>query len=119
MLELIERRLEDEDEERQYLWARDQYSAPSPVAAPAEALPPAPAVAPASPPAPASAPAEAEFLDAREAADLLGTTVKGLEGLRRRGTGPAYIQLGKRIRYRRADLLRTVQETVQGKPSKP
>jgi hypothetical protein len=76
--------------------------------------------APERPRPPTHAPdGQAEFLDVRAAAALLGTTPKALEGMRRRGTGPAYVRHGKRVRYRRADLLSTVQETVQGVPSKP
>lgn len=70
------------------------------------------APAPASPPERAPAPA-AEYLDTREAAALLGVSVKTLEGLRRRGGGPPFVRVGKVVRYRRAELERTVQGTVQ------
>jgi len=113
--ELLERRLEVEEWEREWRAAHAEYAAPAP---PARAAPPAPA--PASPPVPAPAPGEPEYLDVRQAARLLGTSVRSLEGMRRRGTGPAYVRHGKRVRYRRSDLLQgTVQNTGQGKPSKP
>ncbi|HTV19628.1 MAG TPA: helix-turn-helix domain-containing protein [Polyangiaceae bacterium] len=61
-------------------------------------------------PAPASAtPVEQpEFLDTRAAATLLGMTPKALESLRARGRGPAFVQIGRSIRYRREELLQGV-----------
>jgi hypothetical protein len=35
---------------------------------------------------------------------LLSLTVKGLEGMRAKGTGPKFLRVGGRIRYRRSDL---------------
>jgi len=46
----------------------------------------------------------AEYLSPREAAEVLGLTVKGLEGMRATGRGPKYVKIGGRVRYRRGDL---------------
>lgn len=67
-----------------------------------------PLVAPANDvPAP-DAPAP-EYLTTREAAALLGVSVKGLEALRARSEGPPFIRLGRAVRYRRDDLLRAAK----------
>lgn len=61
---------------------------------------------PEQPPAKYEAPKAAgpEYLSTAEAAALLGMTVKGLEGMRAKGTGPKFFRVGGRIRYRRSDL---------------
>jgi hypothetical protein len=46
-----------------------------------------------------------EYLTRKEAALLLGCSVKGLEGMRKKGTGPRFVQIGGCIRYRRSDLV--------------
>jgi hypothetical protein len=51
--------------------------------------------------APASLP---EYLTTQEVAALLGLSVKGLEGMRGKGTGPAFVKIGGRIRYPRSGL---------------
>lgn len=100
---------------------RDELAgAPANDVAPAHA-PAAPASAP---PVPAHAAELPEFLTPKEAAALARTTVKGLEGLRRRKKGPPYTTRGKRrILYPRDEFRRwlqtTVRDTVQGEPSKP
>jgi hypothetical protein len=40
-----------------------------------------------------------EYLTTKEAAALLGVTPKGLEAMRARGDGPAFIRVGRRVRY--------------------
>ena len=45
------------------------------------------------------------LLNAFEAAELLGTTPKGLEALRRRGKLPPSVGPGRRLLFRREDLL--------------
>jgi hypothetical protein len=45
-----------------------------------------------------------EYLSTAQAAELLSLTVKGLEGMRAKGTGPKFLRVGGRIRYRRSDL---------------
>ncbi|HEU4583641.1 MAG TPA: helix-turn-helix domain-containing protein [Polyangiaceae bacterium] len=55
-------------------------------------------------PSSAAQPAVPEYLDTKQAAALLGVTVKGLEGLRARGKGPPFVRIGRAIRYRRDDL---------------
>ena len=54
----------------------------------------APAEAPARPAA-----ASPRYLSTREAAEMLGTTPRALDAMRRRGTGPAYVLVGRRVRY--------------------
>jgi len=71
-------------------------------AANSNAAPPPVAATP-SPAPPASGP---EYLTTAEAAELLGVTVKGLEGMRTRGKGPPFIRVGGRVRYCVSDLLK-------------
>lgn len=52
----------------------------------------------------AAAPGAAEYLDVKEAAELLEVSRGGLEGLRARGKGPPYIRIGRLIRYPRSRL---------------
>jgi hypothetical protein len=49
--------------------------------------------------------AERPLLTSMEAAQLLGTTPKGLEALRRRGKLPPSVGPGRRLLFRREDLL--------------
>jgi hypothetical protein len=53
-------------------------------------------------------PALPEYMDTKEAARLLGVTVKGLEAMRARGEGPPFIRVGRRVRYAAADLRRGI-----------
>lgn len=62
-----------------------------------------PATAPAAA-APAAAP-PAGFIDTAEAATLLGVSVKTLEALRARGSGPPWVKVGRRVRYEHARLI--------------
>lgn len=56
-------------------------------------------------PAPASpAAASSEYVDTREAANLLGVSARTLEGLRAQGLGPDHIRIGRAVRYPRAAL---------------
>lgn len=45
-----------------------------------------------------------ELLDQSRVATILGTTEKFLEARRCRGGGPAYIRVGRLIRYRKSDV---------------
>ena len=45
------------------------------------------------------------FLTPREAAELLGLSVRQLAHLRRTGQGPDYYRFGRLVRYRLQDLL--------------
>lgn len=45
-----------------------------------------------------------EYLTTRDAAALLGVSVKHLEAMRANGNGPPYIRVGKAVRYPRASL---------------
>jgi Helix-turn-helix domain len=47
----------------------------------------------------------ADVIDERDAATFLGIPVGVLESLRRRGTGPSYMRIGRVIRYQRAALI--------------
>lgn len=47
---------------------------------------------------------EPEFLNTREAAELLGVTPKALEQMRSEGRGPRFVRVGRAVRYRRSDL---------------
>lgn len=69
----------------------------------------APAPAPLS--APAGASSQPEYLSPREAAALLGVSLRGLENLRRAGRGPAFVRVGRAVRYPRAAL--AAQNAVQ------
>lgn len=60
-----------------------------------------PPPAPVQPAAPSAPP---EYLDTKAAAALLGVSAKGLEAMRTRGAGPPYVRIGRRVRYRAADL---------------
>jgi predicted DNA-binding transcriptional regulator AlpA len=48
-----------------------------------------------------------------DVADYLGTTVAHLANLRYLGKGPAWVQLGRSVRYRWADVNAWVQANVQ------
>jgi hypothetical protein len=74
------------------------------LAKPANDVTPAPALA--DPQTPADTRGSApEYVDTAEAARILGVSVKTLEALRARGKPPPYTRVGRRIRYRRSDLL--------------
>ncbi|MEO8178259.1 MAG: helix-turn-helix domain-containing protein [Deltaproteobacteria bacterium] len=61
------------------------------------AAPPNAAPAPAAaPPAPAALP---EYLDTKQAAAMLGVSVKTLEACRARGKPPPFTKIGRRVRY--------------------
>jgi hypothetical protein len=53
---------------------------------------------------PMAANGENEYVSTRQAAALLGVSVKGLEQMRAQGRGPKFTRVGKAIRYRRSDL---------------
>lgn len=89
---------------------REELACPSPGVS---AEPPKPVAIPSGSPAndatsaPANdAPAEPgpEFLTTRQAAALLGVSVKHLEGLRARGAGPLFMRVGHAVRYPAAEL---------------
>jgi hypothetical protein len=75
-------------------------------ARPSAAPPRAPsAVDLAAPPAnDAPPPALPEYLSTKQAAALLGVSVKHLEGLRARGSGPPFVRIGHAVRYPAAEL---------------
>ncbi len=58
-------------------------------------------------------PPVAEYLSTKEAAALLGVSVKHLETLRVRGGSPPYVRLGRAIRYPRATLTLAGHRTVR------
>ena len=47
---------------------------------------------------------EKDFLNTRQAAELIGLKANTLEIWRLRGTGPKYIKFGRAVRYRQSDL---------------
>lgn len=66
----------------------------------------APALAPACP-----ANDVPEYLTAREAAEALGVSERHLTALRAEGRGPAFLRVGRSVRYPRASL--ALENTVQ------
>ena len=64
---------------------------------------------------------ESPFLRPKAAAAFLGYTEKTLATYRSRGTGPTYIKKGKRVLYRRDDLLAFITEgaIVKTKANQP
>jgi hypothetical protein len=62
---------------------------------PSECLAPAPAPPP---------PSASEYLNTREAAELLGVSARTLEGLRAAGRGPVHVRIGRVVRYPREGL---------------
>jgi len=50
-----------------------------------------------------------KYLTTREAAELLGLTVKSLEARRARGNGPPFVRIGRLIRYLRSAVLAWIQ----------
>ncbi len=50
-----------------------------------------------------------DFLNTRQAADLIGLRPNTLELWRLRGTGPKYIKFGRAVRYRLTDLETYIQ----------
>jgi len=53
-----------------------------------------------------SSPTVAALLNETEAAQLLGITIRALQGWRLRGDGPVYVKLGRLVRYRRSEIER-------------
>lgn len=52
----------------------------------------------------ALATSQSAYLDTRQAAELTGIAAHTLECWRRDGEGPAYVKLGRMVKYRRVDL---------------
>lgn len=52
------------------------------------------------------------LLTPHEAAEFLSLSTSWLAKLRMKGDGPAYVKLGRRIRYRRSDLLAWTEGAV-------
>ena len=46
----------------------------------------------------------------KDAAEYLGLTVQALERMRHRGDGPTFVQQGRFVRYRQADIEAWVQD---------
>lgn len=57
------------------------------------------------------------FLTTVEAADYLGLQRTTLEAWRCRGGGPAFVKLGRAVRYRRADLDAWIDSRVRANTS--
>lgn len=74
--------------------------------------------APAAPPVHVAS-AAPEYLTTREAAALLGVSVRTLEGLRATGEGPRFVRVGRAVRYVRDDLCSAVQLPSSEAPAAP
>lgn len=60
------------------------------------------------------------LLTPAEVAELLAVSVSALAQMRSAGDGPAYVLVGRRVRYRRSDLdLYLTSNTHQPRPSGP
>ena len=59
------------------------------------------------------APPEKLVVNTKQAADMLGMSVRFLEVLRYQGGGPAFVKLGERVRYRVQDIEAWVEERVR------
>lgn len=57
------------------------------------------------------------LLTERGAAALLAISVRTLQAWRSKGTGPAYVRVGRVIRYRRGDLLKWIEKNTSAAPS--
>ena len=57
------------------------------------------------------------LLDQRQAARILGLSVRTLERHRIAGTGPRFARLGRLVRYRRKDLDRWVEGNLRNSTS--
>jgi predicted DNA-binding transcriptional regulator AlpA len=53
-----------------------------------------------------------EIFDTQTLANITGQSESRFEKLRLRGGGPAYLKLGKSVRYRRADVLQWLNAQV-------
>ena len=54
-----------------------------------------------------------EVIRTNEAAELLGLRISTLEAWRCRGGGPAFLKLGKAVRYRKSDLENFMAERIR------
>ncbi len=57
-----------------------------------------------------------ELLTEAEAARLLRIAPRTLRWWRSKGTGPPYVRLGRRVMYRRAAVLKWLEEKEKGHP---
>ncbi len=53
------------------------------------------------------------LLDQKQAAQLLGLSVRTLERHRLEGTGPTFVRLGRLVRYRAADIAAWVEASAR------
>lgn len=51
-----------------------------------------------------------------QAADFLSLSIRTLQAWRLRGAGPAYVQAGRAVRYRRRDLIAWIETHTFGRP---
>jgi excisionase family DNA binding protein len=51
---------------------------------------------------------ESKLLTEDEAAELVGLSVRTLQAWRSRGVGPAYVHVGRKVRYRLSDINRWI-----------
>lgn len=57
------------------------------------------------------------ILKTADAAKILNVSKQTIEAWRLRGGGPAYLKMGKAVRYRRQDLEEFVEKSVRNNPS--
>lgn len=60
-----------------------------------------------------------DLLDETEAAGLLGVSRTTLARMRRAGTGPSFLRLGRKVRYRSEDVVAWVTNQVREQPGVP
>jgi excisionase family DNA binding protein len=60
-----------------------------------------------------------EYLTTREAAALLGVSVRTLEALRAEGRGPSFVRCGRAVRYPRAAIASAVQSPSSAASATP
>lgn len=53
------------------------------------------------------------LLNERQVAELTGMSARSLQSWRLRGGGPAFVKLGRAVRYRRADVTAWVESTLR------
>jgi excisionase family DNA binding protein len=66
---------------------------------------------------PTSEPSMARLLTPEEVSDYLAVPLGTLANWRYQGRGPAYVRLGKHVRYRARDLTDWIESQLAGKPT--
>lgn len=61
---------------------------------------------------------ETDYIDAQETADLIRRPASTLAYWRHRGEGPRYAKVGRRVLYRRSDVLAWLESQFEGSARK-